>query len=656
MNFIDLETCLLIGDPEKRPFENIQSIDVEELQQNIEKRLKYGVASPSGIRQVFDTTCGDEKAICTDGDSIDITDAAKIYIATIADCFVELLRENAKKSDITAVVSIDSRHTGPAIADIIIRILIYHGVKVKYTFITPITELAVYSREVSDGFIYISASHNPKGYNGLKLGLDDGRLLPGAIANAFISKYQCQLIKKQNTFEMIDKLNNADFDGIGEVYENVSIYRDESRIIYSKFSDMLITGIGDYTKALERKNQLKEEIVKRDIWVGIDYNGGARKDREYLQSWGFNVYELNSRPRIDMVHDLSPVPDACKQAMEALIELQKEGKNIVAFFVYDTDGDRKNIIIPDSEGGAIIPGVQLIFALDVLCSILNAKCYPESKKIAVVVNDATSSLIEQLAEYLDFMVKRVEVGEANVASAGVNLSKQGFCVPIMGEGSNGSVFNLDLLVREPLHTIRTIIDFITKPELTKYLLQKLNLDNVYDDWHSSEKINRLFINIINSLPPSQTTDFFTDEGIRKGIYDLPLELFKDNFDKYFESEVWESIKEEIKRNFDGEPVAEFVNCEGENELRGRGNRITKKGGYKVELYVNTPDNKKRHIGWIWFRASATELGIIRKGISISHWESSSHEAYLVNSMYKYIDGIFSDALNEVEKITLKGNI
>ena len=167
-------------------------------------------------------------------------------------------------------------------------------------------------------------------------------------------------------------------------------------------------------------------------------------------------------------------------------------------------------------------------------------------------------------------------------------------------------------MREPLHTIRTIIDFITRPELTKTLLKSLNRENDYNDWHSPEKVGSLFVNIINSLPPSCTTDFFTDEGMRKGRYDIPLDLFKNNFDEHFNSELWEDISEVIKSNYHDKPIAEFVNYEGENELRGCGNRKTGKGGYKIEFYVSMPDGKKRHVGWIWFRASATELGIMRK--------------------------------------------
>ena len=651
MTITDIETNLAIGDPNSLPFAN--DLDIDKLQENIELRLKLGIASASGIRQIFDATHGDDATDYTDGTGTEITDAAKIHIATIADCFVDLLHEYSKNDHLKVVVAIDSRHTGPAIADIIIRTLLYHQVKVLYPFIIPVTELAVYSREVSDGFIYISASHNPKGYNGLKLGFDDGRLLPGDVARAFIKTYQAKLNNKQNTVDMIRHVNSIKADQIQSVYEKIDLCRNESRSIYANFSDKLITGIKDAQKAQERKNIIKKEIESRDIWIGIDYNGGARKDKDYLESWGFNVLEINNRPRIDMVHDLSPIPIACQQAYDALVNLQKQGKNIVAFFVYDTDGDRKNIVIPDGKGGAIIPGVQMIFALDVLCGILNAQNAGNDKEIAIVVNDATSSIMEQLAGKLNFKVQRVEVGEANVASAGMNMDKQGFCVPIIGEGSNGSVFNLDLLVREPLHTIRTIIDFVTRSELTKSLLDQMGIGNVYDNWHSKENISGLFINIINSLPPSQTTDFFTDEGVYKSKHEIPQESFKANFDEYFENTLWQTISKEIGLNYDGKPIAEFVNCEGEEELKGCGNRKKGNGGYKIEFYVMDDDKIKHHIGWIWFRTSATERGIIRRGVSISHWEINPKSADVVKKMYNYMNKTFIDALNFVEKVIIE---
>ncbi len=363
---VDLETGLEIGDPYKLPFGDV---DLSVLQENVEKRIRFGVASASGIRQIFDRTYGDEPTDYLEGTSTEITDAAKIHVATITDCFVDLLRERTKKLSPTVVVAIDSRHTGPAIADIAIRVLASHGVNVRYTFITPITGLAVYSKKVR--FIYISASHNPKGYNGIKLGLDDGRVLPGHLARPFIEKYQSKLRDQENTRAMIRKVNGADPCKVRQVYESIDSYRKELRLCYADLADRIITGLSDPPEVAKRKELLRAEILKKDIWLGIDPNGGARKDKEYLESWGFHVLEINGRPRLDMVHDLSPVPGACEQAKQTLIDLQKEGKNVFAFFVFDTDGDRKNIVVPDGKGGAVIPGVQIIFALDIINRILS---------------------------------------------------------------------------------------------------------------------------------------------------------------------------------------------------------------------------------------------------------------------------------------------
>ena len=646
---LDLETGLEIGDPDALPFEKHD----KELQENVEKRLKYGIASASGIRQIFDNTYGDEATDYVDGTGTEITDAAKIHVAAIADSFVRLLQEQTGQSQPTVVVAIDSRHTGPAIADVMIRMLVFHGVNIRYTFITPVTEVAVYSREVSDGFVYISSSHNPRGYNGLKLGLNDGRILPRHLALPFIEEYQAKLKDPKNTEGMIHKVNAASADTVREIYEGIDEHRRESRRIYARFSDQIVTGLKDPNKIAQQKELLKEEIQSRDIWVGLDPNGGARQDREYLESWGFHVLEINKRPRLDMSHELAPVPSACQQAKEALIKAQDEGKNITAFFVFDTDGDRKNLVIPDGKGGAAIPGVQMVFVLDVLCSILDAGCWMldtgcGDQELSVVINGPTSSVMEQLAHYLDFTVKRVEVGEANVATGGMSLHEQGVYVPIMGEGSNGSVFNLDLLVREPLHTVRTLVNFITKPELTELLLSRLHQESRYDNWHSPERISGLLMNIIESLPPSETTDFFTDEGIRTGGADVNQDLFKANFDAYFADQLWPEIAAYVKENFPGEPTVEFVNYEGENELRGKGNRVTNAGGYKVEFYVQRQDDEKRHIGWIWFRPSGTERGVVRRGVSISHWETTSEAAEMVKRIHKYIDSVLTDALDVVE--------
>ena len=70
----------------------------------------------------------------------------------------------------------DTRPTGPAIAETMLRVFLAKKIAVSYTGIIASPEIMVYAHS-ADGFVYISASHNPIGYNGIKFGLNDGGVL-----------------------------------------------------------------------------------------------------------------------------------------------------------------------------------------------------------------------------------------------------------------------------------------------------------------------------------------------------------------------------------------------------------------------------------------------------------------------------------------------
>ena len=57
-----------------------------------------------------------------------------------------------------------------------IRCLVKRGAIIQYSAVTSAPEIMAYARKL-DGFIYISASHNPIGHNGIKFGTNDGGVL-----------------------------------------------------------------------------------------------------------------------------------------------------------------------------------------------------------------------------------------------------------------------------------------------------------------------------------------------------------------------------------------------------------------------------------------------------------------------------------------------
>src|SRR5699024_8003881 len=82
------------------------------------------------------------------------------------------------------VISYDTRHNSQRFAEEAAQTLLYHGIKT-YLFLeprpTPMLSYAVRYYEASAG-IMITASHNPKEYNGYKVyGQDGGHLTPDAV-------------------------------------------------------------------------------------------------------------------------------------------------------------------------------------------------------------------------------------------------------------------------------------------------------------------------------------------------------------------------------------------------------------------------------------------------------------------------------------------
>lgn len=74
----------------------------------------------------------------------------------------------------------DTRPTGARIEESLLKgLLLHQHIDIAYIGISAITEIMAFTSENDDidGFIYVSASHNPSGYNGLKMGLSEGGCL-----------------------------------------------------------------------------------------------------------------------------------------------------------------------------------------------------------------------------------------------------------------------------------------------------------------------------------------------------------------------------------------------------------------------------------------------------------------------------------------------
>jgi len=786
---IDARTGLELGNPDKNPFGDLAGIDFDEFHREVEGRTrsKANIWSVSGVRQIFDPTFEDlplpQGFPWRLGIGTEPTRAAKVQACTQARLFAEMIQawdkegsdrfeeriplsamkgktdsEKRKKlkgvkkdfSDLLAItqkgkhktgpkkitVFTETRSTGPALADADVRALLAAGIEVEYGGVASVTQAAVYAKENEDidGVIYISASHNDEGYNGIKLFLGDGRVMPEAVAYPYIAVLkENELVDPANTRRVAREVSAVPLSDVKEVYANVDKVKVRAIKTEEEYRDRVITGIpgkdASAKRAIEdRIKAIKKNNLKLKLAVIIDPNGGSREDREYFERLGFKVYELNPRPRYDMNHELCPSAGAVLKTKDDLERIrkqaQREGYALAGSIHYDTDADRRCLQPADGMGGFHLRDdmAHICFAIDVIGYVLTEKAENPDKVVGVVCNGPTSILLEELAERFGFVLLRTQTGEANVvdgmdrledmtfgqaqrmskkAERGQEGSKEVFVpkslegkfgqntpikVVVAGEGSNGSDFTKALLVRDPLHTIRSMVKFMDPlegPSLVRAYFDALGVEideaELATWWDSEEEMATLMYRLIDALPASFATDFFTIGG--PGMMVNPPSILgkvKDNFDVVFDEQYGSEACENLASIISdagipdvsaGDISYDFINYEDEAKV-GRGARkgtapIGRKigdGGYKVKFYVTTKDGKKHALGWIWFRDSLTEAGLTRSGASfvlpkalaaLVPGLSKSVQEKLVHEAYDSLKQTLGDAVKSAVAETTK---
>ena len=138
------------------------------------------ILSASGWRKVFAESGNEQDSTAS------ITNDDYNIAITAADTFLEYLINKTEQDTPVIAIGMDTRPTGPKIADAMVRILLAKNAVIQYLGVTAAPEIMAYAKKL-DGFIYISASHNPIGHNGIKFGLNDGGVL-NAQENAILTE------------------------------------------------------------------------------------------------------------------------------------------------------------------------------------------------------------------------------------------------------------------------------------------------------------------------------------------------------------------------------------------------------------------------------------------------------------------------------------
>lgn len=374
-----------------------------------------------------------------------------------ARAFVYFLKTDKKLDKIKLVIGRDSRPSSSALAKAFIDELSKFGCEILDLKLssTPATENAVRYFK-ADGGVMITGSHNPPEHNGWKLLRPDGALLAVADAAKVIDYAQA----KQDTSEF---LNNA-----GTVI-------DKSAEAVQAYIELLLKLVG-----VDGAQSIKAKGFK----ILFDAGGGAiiSNIKSVAENFGIQAVYKNIEPGIFN----RPIEPTVKSLQYLGPIAQEQGVEFAVGF--DADADRAEIVLPSGE---MVSGQYLVALLvdEVLSTVAN----PE--KQIVVLNDASSDLICEVAKKHGASILEVEVGEVNVVD-----KMQELVSAVGGEGSNGGgivgstacrdgLLSALMILRHLARTGKSLPEVITAYPKFYTLNQKAEMSAGYD----RDKIEKLFI-------------------------------------------------------------------------------------------------------------------------------------------------------------------
>ena len=549
------------------------------------------ILSASGWRKVF-AASGDEQ------DKSPIINPADIALSVIAaDVFFDYIKAVTKQDTPVIALGIDSRPTGPAIADAMIHSLVKHGAIVQYSAVTSAPEIMAYARKL-DGFIYISASHNPIGHNGIKFGTNEGGVLNAAENARLVKDFLERLENDSGVDAAVKAAYSCTTAELKKVYDVKDSSKHNALFAYRNFINETITGTDNKEYQTDFFGMLDTYITQKPLGVVCDFNGSSRYlsiDRDYFAERKINFYSIND---FEIAHEIIPEAENLVHVAAEMEKLHKNGHDeVVLGYMPDCDGDRGNIVYWDEKAcKAVILKAQEVFSLSVLAELTYSIWqHGEEKnfKPAVVVNCPTSMRIEEIAQTLGAKVFRAEVGEANVVNLAREKRSEGYNVRILGEGSNGGTITYPSSVRDPLNTVFALL---------KLLLMREN--GLYEMWCKKSghkyKENFTLTDVIASLPAYTTTGVSEPRAILK-VKSTDHAKLKSAFQKEFEAS-WKTRKKDLDKKY-GITDWEAVITKGTKQTCGITDfSLSEKGGLKIIF----KDKTDRPLAFIWMRGSGTE--------------------------------------------------
>ena len=329
--------------------------------------------------------------------------------------YAHFIGKNTDTESRTIVVGRDARISGPMVSKLVEATLTGMGFDVINIGLatTPTTEIAVVMEKACGGII-ITASHNPKQWNALKLLNSDGEFLKDAQG------------KEVLRIAENDEYTFADVDSLGHVYINDTYNR--------KHIDSVL--------ALDLVDT--EAIAKADFTVAVDAvnSVGGIIIPQLLKALGVkNIIELNCEATGKFAHTPEPIPENLTQ----ISDLMRDGKADVGFVV-DPDVDRLAIVM--ENGDMFVEEYTLVAVADYVLSHTPG---------STVSNLSSSRALRDVTASHGCTYTAAAVGEVNV----VTKMKETGAV-IGGEGNGGVIYPASHYGRDALVGVALFLTLLAK--------------------------------------------------------------------------------------------------------------------------------------------------------------------------------------------------
>ncbi|MDE6267064.1 MAG: phosphoglucosamine mutase [Muribaculaceae bacterium] len=344
------------------------------------------------------------------GDGLSPLDIVKFTAA-----YASFIRKTTTRTSNTIVVGRDARLSGKMVNDIVVGTLCAMGFDVVNIGLatTPTTEIAVVGEQACGGII-LTASHNPKQWNALKLLNQDGEFLNDVQGKEVLRIAEAE----EYQFALVDDLGH-------EYTNNTYTRRHIDQVLALDLVDVEAIRNANFTVAVDAVNSVGGVVIP-----------------ELLRKLGVkNIVELNCEPTGKFAHTPEPLPENLTQ----IADLMKSGVADVGFVV-DPDVDRLAIVMENGE--MFVEEYTLVAIADYILSKTPG---------STVSNLSSSRALRDVTTARGCTYNAAAVGEVNV----VTKMKETGAV-IGGEGNGGVIYPAAHYGRDALVGVALFLTLLAK--------------------------------------------------------------------------------------------------------------------------------------------------------------------------------------------------